>query len=104
MGTDHREARYGGSPLFCKVCLTGEFPFARLGESLPTKGNSMDAAEAQIAKAIIARSENCQRGIVGDRSIGGIPIGAYVRVAPDCLLYVQPCGDEGEFFIELCLN
>lgn len=89
----------------CKVCLT-EFPFAGklVAQSLPTKGNSM--SEQQMIEAvsgkIMERSAECQRGIVGDRTLNGIPIAAYVRVAPDCLLYVQPLGDD--FVIELCLN
>ena len=67
----------------------------------------MSAIMAKVEKEIIARSEQCERGIVGDRTMDGVPIAAYVRVAPNCILYVQPLNpfdDDADLFLEFCLN
>lgn len=58
----------------------------------------------KVEETIIQRSMDCKRGIVGERTINGIPIAGYARVAPDCLLYCQPLIPERDIFLDFCLN
>jgi hypothetical protein len=59
---------------------------------------------AKLEETIMTMSAECQRGIVGERTINGIPFAAYARVAPNCLLYCQPLVPERDNFIDICLN
>jgi hypothetical protein len=60
--------------------------------------------ERKIAEAITQLSAECERGIVGERTVDGIPIACYVRLAPNCIAYVQPLVPEQDIFIDICLN
>jgi hypothetical protein len=57
-----------------------------------------------VAAAIMFKSANCDRKIVGHREFNGVPIGGYAIVAPDCIQYVQPLDTERDIFIDFCLN
>lgn len=57
-----------------------------------------------LEERITIMSAECERGIVGDRSVNGVPIAAYARIAPNCLVYCQPLIPEREIFLDFCLN
>lgn len=58
----------------------------------------------KLAEEIDRLSEACARGIVGDRTVDGVPIAAYAIVAPRCMVYCQPLIPERDIFIDFCLN
>jgi hypothetical protein len=57
-----------------------------------------------LEERITTMSAECVRGIVGDRTIDGVPIAAYARVAPNCIMFCQPLIPERDIFIDFCLN
>lgn len=65
---------------------------------------SAEQIHAKLEERIATMSQECDRRIVGDRTIGGIPFAAYALVAPQCVLYCQPLIPERDIFIDFCLN
>ena len=98
--TTGRPACAAGLPTFVKSSnfLLTEFPFAGkvVAQSLPTKGNPMDAAQLweAVGKEVIARAEQCERGVIALRADGQAGI---ALVAPNSLLLAINLGLEDPF-------